>query len=108
MHLEIGSFGNTKVVRVKERALSFPLLGDFFARTVGLIDSGARALVIDLADVVLLDGASLACLTDISRIMSRRKGTLRLVGLQGRLERLVNMVGLSRLMEVSRDRPSCR
>ncbi|MFQ5791584.1 MAG: STAS domain-containing protein, partial [Acidobacteriota bacterium] len=60
------------------------------------------------ADVVLLDGASLACLTDISRIMSRRKGTLRLVGLPGRLERLVNMVGLSRLMEVSRDRPSCR
>jgi anti-anti-sigma factor len=100
MNLDIESLGDTMIVRVKERELTYPLLADFYARATALIDSGARELVINLSQVRYLDSASLGCLMDISRNISARNGMVKLVGLQDRVAALASMVGLNTRMEI--------
>jgi anti-anti-sigma factor len=99
MNLEIETFGETKVIRIKEDMLSYPMLTDFFDKAYALIESGTRDLVINLAEVRYLDSASLGCLMDISRNMSRCGGSVRLVGLRGRVQSMATMVGLTHHME---------
>ena len=102
MNLQIESCGETSIVRVKEPRLLFPLLSTFSAQISKLIDSGGRSLVINLTDVSYLDGASLGCLMDIYRRLSEQKGTVKLVGLQQRVETMARMVGLTNRIEVFR------
>jgi anti-anti-sigma factor len=102
MNLEIESFGQTKVIRIKEDTLSYPMLNGFFSKAYSLIESGTRDLIINLSDVRYLDSASLGCLMDISRNMSRHNGTIRLVGLQERVQSMATMVGLAHNMETYR------
>jgi anti-anti-sigma factor len=103
MNLEIESFGPTKVIRIKEKVLSFPLLSDFFEKAYSLIDGGIRDLVINLSEVEYLDSASLGCLMDISRNMSKHNGTVKLVGLRGRVETMATMVGLTHHIETYKE-----
>ena len=102
MNLEIETFGQTKVIRIKEDTLSYPMLTDFFDKAYSLIESGVRDLIINLSEVRYLDSASLGCLMDISRNMSRRNGTVSLVGLQDRVQSMATMVGLTQSMETYR------
>jgi len=106
MNLEINSFDDVKVVRLKEARLIFPLLSAFSAQVFMLIERGARKLVIDLSDVGYLDCASYGCLMDIYRMMSERGGTVKMVGLQNRVETMANMVGMTSLIEVFREQES--
>jgi len=106
MNLQIDSFGDVKVVRLNEARLIFPLLGDFSAQISALIEEGAHKLVIDLSNVGYLDSASYGCLMDIYRMMSERGGTMKLVGLQERVETMASMVGITNLIEVFRERQS--
>jgi anti-anti-sigma factor len=99
MNLEIETFGETKVMRIKEDTLSYPMLGVFFDKAYALIESGARDLVINLAEVRYLDSASLGCLMDISRNMTRYGGTIKLVGLRDRVQSVATMVGLTNHIE---------
>lgn len=103
MNLQIESFGEVRVVRVKEDRLIFPLLSTFSSRISELIEDGARKLVINLADVSYLDSASYGCLLDIYRMMSERGGTMKLVGLQERVGAMGSLVGLTRLIETFRE-----
>jgi anti-anti-sigma factor len=95
MNLEIESFGEMKVIRIIEDRLSYPMLSDFFNKSYSLIESGTRDLVINLSQVRNIDSASLGCLMDISRAMSRKNGKVVLVGLHGRVETMATMVGLT-------------
>jgi anti-anti-sigma factor len=99
MNLEIEAFGEIKVIRVKEETLSYPMLNGFFDKAYSLIESGTRDLIINLSEVRYLDSASLGCLMDISRNMSRHHGTVRLVGLRDRAQSMATMVGLTQSME---------
>ena len=99
MNLLIESLGETKIVRVKESRLIFPLLPRFSGRLRALIEGGTRRLVIDLSDVGYLDSASYGCLMDIHRLMSEYHGTVKLVGLQPRVKEMGVLVGLTRMME---------
>lgn len=103
MNIEIDSTGDVKVVRVKEAKLVFPILGDFFAKVSELVESGARKLVIDLADVGYIDSASIGCLMDIYRLINDRGGQIKLSGLQERVETMVSLTGLHNLLEVYRE-----
>lgn len=100
MNLEISSFADTKLVRVKEKKLTYPALADFYALVSEILESGARQLVINLSEVSYLDSAALGCLMDISRNMHARTGTVALVGMQERVAALVGMVGLTHHVEV--------
>ena len=99
MNLEIETFGQTKVIRIKEVTLSYPMLTGFFDKAYALIESGTRDLVINLSEVRYLDSASLGCLMDISRNMSRSGGSVKLVGLRDRVQSMATMVGLTHHME---------
>jgi anti-anti-sigma factor len=99
MNLEIETFGETKVIRIKEDTLTYPMLSVFFDKAYSLIESGARDLVINLTEVRYLDSASLGCLMDISRNMARCHGTVRLVGLRDRVQSMATMVGLTQNIE---------
>lgn len=101
MNLEIESFADTQVVRVKEPRLIFPLLGEFSSKLMKLIEAGARNLEIDLSEVSYLDSASYGCLLDMNRLMLEHGGTIKLVGLQERVEAMGSLVGLTRLMETT-------
>jgi anti-anti-sigma factor len=105
VNLQIESFGEVRVVRVKEDRLIFPLLSTFSSRISELIEDGARKLVINLANVSYLDSASYGCLLDIYRMMSERGGTMKLVGLQERVGAMAmgSLVGLTRLIETFRE-----
>ncbi|MFQ5789293.1 MAG: STAS domain-containing protein [Acidobacteriota bacterium] len=106
MNLQIESSGDVKVVRIKEGRLVYPLLGPFFAKISELIDSGASKLVLDLTEVSYVDSASIGCLMDIHRMLSERSGTVKLVGLQERVETMVSLTGLHNLMEIFREEKS--
>jgi anti-anti-sigma factor len=59
-------------------------------------------LLIDLAEVSYLDSASFGYLMDVHRLMAQRSGTVKLLGLQERVEPIANMVGLTRQLETFR------
>ena len=100
MNLEISSFADTKLVRVKKRKLTYPALAEFYSLVSELLETGARHLVINLSEVSYLDSAALGCLMDVSRNMHARNGTVALVGMQERVAALVGMVGLTHHIEV--------
>lgn len=103
MNLEIESRGDVKILRVKEERLVYSMLGAFFAEASKEIDGGARKLLIDLSAVNYIDSASVGCLMDIYRSMNEHSGTIKLFGLQERVETMVSMTGLHNFMELYRD-----
>jgi len=103
MNLQIESSGEVRIVRIKEAKLVYPKLTDFFGEVSKLMESGTRKLIIDLSDVSYIDSASIGCLMDIYRLMSERSGSLKLVGLQERVETMVSLTGLHNLVDVYRE-----
>lgn len=49
MNLQIESFGDVKVLRVKEGRLVYPAATNLSAEVSALIDAGSRKLLIDLS-----------------------------------------------------------
>ncbi len=103
MNILIESHDDIKIVRIKEERLVYAMLSSFFSEVSSVIESGAKKLVIDLTDVSYIDSASVGCLMDIYRSMAEGEGTIKLVGLQERVETMVSMTGLHNFMEIFRD-----
>lgn len=103
MNLQIESHDDIKIVRVKEERLVYAVLSSFFSEVSSVIEGGAKKLVLDLTDVSYIDSASVGCLMDIYRSMAEGGGTIKLVGLQERVETMVSMTGLHNFMEIYRD-----
>ena len=103
MNIRIESHDDIKIVRIKEERLVYAMLSSFFSEVSSVIEGGAKKLVIDLTDVSYLDSASVGCLMDIYRTMAEGEGTIKLVGLQERVETMVSMTGLHNFMEIYRD-----
>ncbi len=101
--LQVESFGEVNVVRVKKERLIYPDLRTFSAEISALIEEGTRMLVINLSEVSYMDSASYGCLMDIYRMMSAQNGTVKLVGLQERVGAMGSLVGLTRLIETFRE-----
>ena len=103
MNLRIESHGDVKIVRVGEERLVYAMLTSFFSEVSAVIEGGTKKLLIDLTDVTYIDSASVGCLMDIYRSMTEGSGTIKLVGLQERVETMVSMTGLHNFMEIFRD-----
>jgi len=103
MKLKIESNDDVKIVRVQEERLVYAMLSSFFSEVSTVIEGGAKKLLIDLTDVSYIDSASVGCLMDIYRSMAESEGTIKLVGLQERVETMVSMTGLHNFMEIYRD-----
>ena len=106
MNLEIESHDGVKIVRVKEDRLVYSLLSSFFSKVSEVVEGGSRNLVLDLSQVQYVDSASIGCLMDIYRTVNDASGTVKLVGLQERVETMISMTGLHNFMEIFRDESS--
>lgn len=103
MQLSIEARDDIRIVRVKETKLTYPVLSAFFAEVRQLVESGARKLVIDLQSVSYIDSASIGCLMDIHRLVQDKSGALRLSGLQPRVETMISMTGVHKIIGIHRE-----
>jgi anti-sigma B factor antagonist len=103
MQLEIGEKADVRIVRVKEAKLTYPNLSAFFAEVRQLVEGGTRKLLIDLSAVTYIDSASIGCLMDIYRLMQERGGAVKLAGVQPRVETMISMTGVHKLIDIHRE-----
>ena len=103
MQLAIEDRGDVGIVRVRETKLTYPVLSSFFAEVRQLVETGRSKLVIDLASVTYIDSASIGCLMDIHRLVQDKEGGLRLSGLQPRVETMISMTGVHKIIEIHRE-----
>lgn len=102
MQLSLEQSGDVHIVRVNEAKLTYPVLSSFFAEVRQLVEDGARKVVIDLAAVSYIDSASIGCLMDIHRLLKDRNGAVKLSGLQPRVETMLSMTGVHKIVDVHR------
>ena len=98
--------GPIAVVRVGEPKLMYPLLSDFVATITGLIGAGEKKIVVDLTPVGYVDSATIGCLMDLYRQAMAAGGTLKLAGVQKRVETMLTMTGAQNFLEVHADEAS--
>ena len=71
-----------------------------------LIAAGERKVVVNLSSVGYVDSATIGCLMDLYRQASAAGGSLKLAGVQKRVETMLTMTGAQNFIEVHRDEPS--
>lgn len=100
MQLAVEQTGDVQIVRVREPKLTYPILATFFGEVRQLVEAGARKVVIDLGEVTYIDSASIGCLMDIHRLLREKSGGLKLCGLQSRVETMLSMTGVHKIIDV--------
>ena len=103
MQLSVEQRDDVRIVRVEEPKLTYPVLSAFFAEIRQLVEAGARRLVIDLKRVSYIDSASIGCLMDIHRLVEERDGAVSLASLQPRVETMISMTGVHKIIGVHAD-----
>ena len=98
MQLGFETHGDIQIIRVGEAKLTYPILASFFSEVRALVEKGCSKLVIDLRLVTYIDSASIGCLMDIHRLMQGKNGGVRLTGLQPRVETMISMTGLHKII----------
>ncbi len=103
MQLSVEQSGDVHVVRLKDPKMTYPGLSGFFGAVRQLVEEGARKLLLDLSVVTYLDSASIGCLMDIHRLLRDRSGALKLTGLQTRVETMLSMTGVHKIISIHRE-----
>ena len=103
MRLAFEEKDDVTVVRVQEAKLTYPVLSSFFSEVRQRVEGGARQVLIDLGAVSYLDSASIGCLMDVHRLLQEKTGELRLSGLQPRVETMISMTGVHKILPLHRD-----
>jgi anti-anti-sigma factor len=103
MQLAFEQKGDVTVVRVQEAKLTYPVLSSFFSEVRQRVEGGARQVLIDLSAVSYLDSASIGCLMDVHRLLQEKAGELRLSDLQPRVETMISMTGVHKIVPLHRD-----
>lgn len=103
MNLEVQPSGDVAIVRLRERRLIFPQIETFRAAVKKQLDRGAKNVVINLSNVSYLDSPAHGLLFELLQLVKERGGTLKLVGLQPRVEAMASLVGVTKVFEVFPD-----
>lgn len=106
MDLSIEERGPVRIVRVRDAKLTYPVLAVFFTSISKLVEGGARKILIDLSSVSYIDSASIGCLMDLHRLLREKEGVMRLSGLQSRVETMLSMTGVHKIVDIHRDEES--
>ena len=94
------------IVRVGETKLMYPLLSSFAETVSALFRDGIPKVIIDMSQVVYVDSASIGCLMDLYRQAAQAGGTLKLSGVQKRVETMLTMTGAQNFIELHPDESS--
>jgi len=103
MQLSVDERGEVRVIRVREAKLTYPGLSVFFAEVRKVVEAGCLAVVLDLGAVSYIDSASIGCLMDVHRLLTDKGGAVGLCGLQPRVETMLSMTGVHRIIRVFRE-----
>lgn len=106
MNQSIEHIRDIAVIRVAESRLMYPLLSDFSTSVTALIGGGTTKILIDLTPVVYVDSATIGCLMDLFRQTSAAGGSLRLSGVQKRVETMLTMTGAHNFIRLFPDERS--
>ena len=106
MNLTTENANGVAVVRIGESRLMYPLLSEFSTAVTQLIAAGERKVVVDLSSVGYVDSATIGCLMDLYRQANAAGGTLKLAGVQKRVETMLTMTGAQNFIEVHPVEPS--
>ena len=102
MNLTTDRNHDISIVRVNEARLMYPLLPEFAGAVTPLIGTGSKVLL-DLSTVTYVDSATIGCLMDLYRQAQAGGGTLKLAGVQQRVETMLTMTGAQHFLEVHAD-----
>jgi anti-sigma B factor antagonist len=106
MNVTTSHIGKVVVLRVQESRLTYPILGDFATVAANLIAAGEKRILVDLSPVGYVDSATIGCLMDLYRQAGAAGGTLKLSGVQKRVETMLTMTGAQNFLEVHADEAS--
>ena len=106
MNLTTENASGVAVVRIGESRLMYPLLSEFSTAVTQLIAAGERKVVVDLSSVGYVDSATIGCLMDLYRQANAAGGTLKLAGVQKRVETMLTMTGAHNFLEMHPDEAS--
>jgi len=98
--------GGIAIVRVGETRIMYSLLGDFSTVVTGLLADGQRQILIDLTPVTYVDSATIGCLMDLYRQVHHAGGTLKLSGVQKRVQTMLTLTGAQNFIEIHGDEPT--
>jgi anti-anti-sigma factor len=106
MNLTTEHRAGVAIIRVGESRLMYPLLSDFSEAITGLIAGGHPRVLVDLTTVVYVDSATIGCLMDLYRQATAAGGTLKLAGVQKRVETMLSMTGAHKFIGLHADEAS--
>ena len=106
MNLTTDHAQGVSIVRVNEARLMYPLLSEFSGTVTSLIGAGDRKILVDLSTVTYVDSATIGCLMDLYRQATAAGGSLKLAGVQKRVETMLTMTGAQNFLEIHSDEPS--
>ncbi len=106
MNLTTDRVDGIAIVRVGETRLMYPLLSEFSSTVTSLIAAGERKILIDLTTVNYVDSATIGCLMDLYRQTSAAGGTIKLSGVNKRVETMLTMTGAHNFLEIHGDEAS--
>jgi anti-anti-sigma factor len=106
MNLTTDRHLDVSIVRVKEARLMYPILSEFANTVTSLIGAGERKVLLDMSAVTYVDSATIGCLMDLYRQASAAGGTLKLAGVQKRVETMLTMTGAQNFLEIHADQAS--
>ena len=95
--------GDVVIVHAAPARLMHPSLAEFASSVKGQLTGGERKVVIDLSQVEYLDSAALGCLMDLYRQATAGGATLKLAGVQRRVETMLTLVGANQFMDIYPD-----
>jgi anti-anti-sigma factor len=106
MNVTTSQTGGVTIVAVHEPKLTYPILSDFATTVTNLIGNGEKQILVDLTSVAYVDSATIGCLMDLFRQAQAGGGTLKLAGVQKRVETMLTMTGAHNFLEVYADQAS--
>jgi anti-anti-sigma factor len=106
MNVTTSHVGTVAVLRVQETRLTYPILADFATVASDLIAAGEKQILVDLSPVSYVDSATIGCLMDLYRQAGAVGGSLKLSGVQKRVETMLAMTGAHNFLEVYADEAS--
>ena len=106
MNITTSHIGSVVVLRLNEPRLTYPMLSDFASTATNLIGGGEKRLVLDISNIGYVDSAAIGCLMDLYRQATAAGGSLKLAGVQKRVETMLTMTGAHNFLEVHGDEAS--
>lgn len=106
MNLTTDRSNGLAIVRVGETRMMYPLLSDFSGAVVALLGQGEKKVIIDLSQVTYVDSATIGCFMDLYRQATAAGATLKLAGVQRRVETMLTMTGAQNFLELHADEAS--